>query len=154
VRQSSRDHGVMSVSVRKARFVGVVAVAVAASSLVVAAASSGADATRQPEAGARWRLPPVNAGADYQLGGDYALPAGVHVVSRDRTGRLVAHAYNICYVNGFQTQDYQRGWWKKNHGSLLLRDHGKLVHDPGWPGEILLDTSTARKRAGIARVIG
>ncbi len=30
-------------------------------------------------------LPPVNAKVDYQLGGAYTPPAGVTVVSRDRT---------------------------------------------------------------------
>jgi glycosyl hydrolase family 114 len=100
------------------------------------------------------RLPPANAGADYQLGGDYRLPAGVTVVTRDRTGRPARHAYSICYVNGFQTQDYQLRWWKRHHRSLLLRDQGTLVHDPGWPAEVLLDTSTAAKRRALARVIG
>jgi hypothetical protein len=107
----------------------------------------------RPTAAVHWTLPPANAGADYQLGGDYPLPDGVTVVSRDRTGKPAAGAYNICYVNGFQTQDYQLTWWKKHHRSLLLRNHGVLVHDPGWPGEVLLDTSTAAKRRGIARVI-
>lgn len=99
-------------------------------------------------------LPPVGAGVDYQLGGNYPLPDGVTVVSRDRTAAPAAGAYNICYVNGFQTQPGQLRWWRQHHGNLLLRDHGELVHDPGWPGEVLLDTSTAAKRRGIAGVIG
>lgn len=30
-----------------------------------------------------WEPPPANAGFDYQIGGDYPLPDGVSVVSRD-----------------------------------------------------------------------
>jgi hypothetical protein len=98
--------------------------------------------------------PPVDAGFDYQLGGAYPLPAGVRVVTRDRTARAADHAYNICYVNAYQTQPGELTWWKRNHRGLLLRRHGTLVHDPGWPGEVLLDTSTAANRSGIAKVVG
>jgi hypothetical protein len=98
--------------------------------------------------------PPVNAGFDYQLGGAYPLADGVTVVTRDRTARPAAGAYNICYVNAYQTQPGALRWWKRTHPHLLLRDHGRLVHDPGWPGEVLLDTSTKSKRAGIAAVVG
>ncbi len=99
------------------------------------------------------QTPPVNAKADYQLGGAYALPHGVHVVSRDRTEPPADGAYSICYVNGFQTQPGQLRWWQHHHSRLLLRDHGELVRDPGWRGEVLLDTSTQSKRQGIARVV-
>jgi hypothetical protein len=98
--------------------------------------------------------PPVNAGFDYQLGGAYPLAHGVTVVTRDRTARPAAGAYNICYVNAYQTQPGELRWWKRTHPRLLLRDHGQPVHDPGWPGEVLLDTSTPTKRAGIAAVVG
>jgi hypothetical protein len=98
--------------------------------------------------------PPVNADADYQLGGAYKPPAGVTVVTRDRTARPAGHRYNICYVNAFQTQPEDRHWWKRHHRALLLRHHGKLVHDPGWPGEILLDTSTAANRSALDGVLG
>jgi hypothetical protein len=100
------------------------------------------------------RTPPVDAGFDYQLGAAYALPGGVSVVTRDRTARPAADAYDICYVNGYQTQPGELGWWRRTHRSLLLRDGGRLVHDPGWPGEVLLDTSTAAKRRQIAQVVG
>lgn len=100
------------------------------------------------------RLPPVDAKADYQLGGGYRLPDGVTVVSRDRTDRPARSAYDICYVNAYQTQPDQLRWWRNHHQRLLLRDQGRLVHDEGWPGEVLLDTSTAAKRHGIAGVMG
>ena len=98
--------------------------------------------------------PPVDAGFDYQLGGAYKLPSGVGVVTRDRTARPAAHAYDICYVNAYQTQPGQLRWWKRTHPGLLLRRDGGLVHDPGWPGEVLLDTSTAAKRQVLAHVVG
>jgi Glycoside-hydrolase family GH114 len=98
--------------------------------------------------------PPVDAGFDYQLGGGYPLPDGVTVVTRDRTDRPAAGAYNICYVNAYQTQPGRLRWWKRTHRPLLLRYHGRLLHDPGWPGEVLLDTADAAKRRAIAGVVG
>ncbi len=99
-------------------------------------------------------VPPVNAKADYQLGGSYPLPHGVRVVTRDRTESPARSAYSICYVNAYQTQPGQLRWWKRHHDGLLLRRKGTLVHDPGWPGEVLLNTSTATRRQRIADVIG
>ncbi len=55
-----------------------------------------------------WTPPPVNAGFDYQLGGDYPPPTGVTVVTRDVTGSPAPGTYGICYVNAFQTQPGQR----------------------------------------------
>ena len=88
------------------------------------------------------------------MGGSYPLPNGVSVVSRDRTASPADGAYNICYINGFQTQPGQLRWWKQHHGDVLLRDGGELVHDPGWPGEVLLDTRTDANRREIATVLG
>jgi hypothetical protein len=94
-------------------------------------------------------LPPVGAGFDYQLGGDYPLPAGVSVVSRDwHDGHAAPGAYNVCYVNAFQTQPGERRHWPR--GLVLTR----LGDDPGWPGELPVDISTARKRARAARFVG
>ena len=50
------------------------------------------------------QLPPHNANVDYQLGGAYAPPTGVEIVSRDRHATPAAALYSICYVNGFQIQ--------------------------------------------------
>ncbi len=100
-------------------------------------------------------LPPVAAGFDYQLGGAYPPPAGVRIVTRDVTARPARHRFGICYVNAFQTQSDARRWWKRHHPRLLLRDaSGSLMHDPGWPGEIMLDTSTRQNRSRLADVIG
>ena len=100
------------------------------------------------------RLPPVNAGFDYQLGGGYAPAAGVAVVSRDRTDPPAPGLYNICYVNGFQIQPDDVAWWKANHPDLMLRDKkGKIVIDADW-NEIMLAPTTAKRRSELARVIG
>lgn len=91
---------------------------------------------------------------DYQLGGPYALPAGVGGVVRDASEAPVPGAYSICYVNGFQTQPGERTTWLTEHPDLVLRDsEGKVVTDPGWPDEALLDTSTDATRAGITEVL-
>ncbi|MGP3535812.1 endo alpha-1,4 polygalactosaminidase [Microbacterium sp. RD1] len=96
-------------------------------------------------------LPPTTAGFDYQLGGGYEPPDGVGIVARDRTDEPAAGAYSICYVNGFQTQPGERGLWPVD---VLLHADGALVTDPEWPDEVLLDTSTPRKRAVIVDIVG
>ena len=99
-------------------------------------------------------LPPANGGLDYQLGGAYAPPAGVTIVSRDREAAPAAGLYNICYVNGFQVQPGEASWWLANHGDLILRDAGgQPVIDPDW-NEMLIDTSTAAKRTAVAAIVG
>lgn len=93
------------------------------------------------------RLPPLHAGFDYQIGGAYPPPAGVRIVSRDRTAAPAPGLYNICYVNAFQAQpDAEKSW----PADLLLRDaNGDLVIDEDWD-EALLDIGTADKRKRIA----
>jgi len=97
------------------------------------------------------RLPPVGAQFDYQLGGGYELPVGVTVVARDSTDEPADGAYNICYVNGFQTQPGEGERWLADDSDLVLHDASREPFiDPGWPDEYLLDTSTAQKRDRIA----
>jgi hypothetical protein len=97
---------------------------------------------------------PTTGIPDYQLGGAYTPPSGVTIVERDSTDHPAAGKYSICYVNGFQTQPGDASMWKREHASALLRgDDGKPVSDPGWPDEMLLDTSTAAKRAEIVTVL-
>jgi hypothetical protein len=108
-----------------------------------------------PASGANLPAPPENAGADYQIGGDYPLPDGVSVVSRDWfSGEDAAEpAYSICYVNAFQTQDNEPGVNRPDERSnwpkrLVLK---KLGDDPHWGGEYLVDVSSAKKRRRAAR---
>jgi hypothetical protein len=104
-------------------------------------------------AAADWTLPPANGKFDYQIGGDYALPNGVQVVSRDWfAGTAPSGAYGICYVNAFQTQandpDVDRPDEKDNWPADLVLT--ALGDDPNWDGEYLIDLSTAEKRTAAA----
>jgi len=99
-------------------------------------------------------LPPAGTQYDSQLGGAYTPPGGTKIVSRDRTAAAAPGLYNICYVNAFQTQAVETDWWLSNHPDLLLAGaNGRPLEDPTWPGEFLLDTSTAEKRAALAAIV-
>ena len=119
---------------------------------VVALSTTAAQA--QPSA-AQVQLPPVPAVLDYQLGAAYTPPAGVTLVTRDSTASPAPGIYNICYINGFQTQPEDRDLWLKNRKDLLLSDsRGNPIIDPEWPDEFLLDTSTSAKRTRLAEITG
>ena len=122
-------------------------------------AASGLDPRSSPAAPAsasavgRYTLPPINAMADYQLGGAYPPARGVSVVVRDRADSPAAGHYNVCYVNAFQTQTAELGWWTRTNPDLLLTRDGKYVVDQEW-SENLLDISTPSKRARLAAIVG
>ncbi|HEX7827381.1 MAG TPA: endo alpha-1,4 polygalactosaminidase [Mycobacterium sp.] len=99
------------------------------------------------------RLPDPKAGFDYQLGGGYTPPPGVTIVGRDRTNKPAGLGYDICYVNGFQTQPDDSKEFARLHPDLVVQVDGKPLSDPGWPDEYLYDTSTDAKRAGLAAVV-
>ena len=114
---------------------------------------SDADASMH-DSGASIVLPTANAMIDYQLGEAYPPPEGVTWVSRDRNAAPAPGLYNVCYVNGFQTQPDERDFWETEHPDLLLRDAGgDVVIDPDWD-EIILDVTTAEKRAALAEIVG
>ncbi|MGC4175876.1 endo alpha-1,4 polygalactosaminidase [Demequina sp.] len=94
------------------------------------------------------QLPP-DGGLDYQLGGAYEPPDGTAIVARDSTDTPAPGLYNICYLNGFQSQPGEAGKWD----GLLLEDANGPVTDPGWPDEFLLDTSTPQNRKAIAEAL-
>lgn len=98
-------------------------------------------------------LPPANVPFDYQLGGAYAPAAEVRIVDRDRAAPPVPGTYSVCYVNAFQTQPAELAHWRRAHPDLLLKKHGRPVVDATW-GERLLDTSSARKRRALGKVVG
>lgn len=121
-----------------------------------AAANAAVSDTPTPGASGN-RIQPLPTGVkfDYQLGGSYTPPAGVKIVTRDSTSSPAAGLYNICYINGFQTQSEDRAFWLDKHPTLVLRyRNGKPVFDPGWPDEMILNVSTAAKRAAIAATLG
>ncbi|GAA4687153.1 Glycoside-hydrolase family GH114 [Promicromonospora umidemergens] len=100
-------------------------------------------------------LPPVSGQLDCQLGAAYELAGGLDVVVRDATAAPAAGAYNICYVNGFQTQPGEADLWLGDNEDLLLHDAaGNLVIDPEWPDEYVADPSTQAKRDRILDVLG
>lgn len=98
--------------------------------------------------------PPANGQFDYQLRGPYKPLDTVAIVVRDRKVDPFPGKYNICYVNTFQTQKEQAEWWKKNHSDLLAKKDGKVIEDPKWDQEYLLDTSDDTKRAALMNIIG
>ncbi|MFF7008845.1 endo alpha-1,4 polygalactosaminidase [Streptomyces fimicarius] len=116
---------------------------------------SHAFATGSTDEAAAEVVPPwANVTFDYQIGGAYTPPAGVGAVSRDRGDAPAEGLYNVCYVNAFQTQPDALDQWQKDDPDLLLRDgDGELVSDEAWD-EVLLDTSTAGKRARLAEIVG
>ncbi len=121
--------------------------------LVLALCMAAGDVRAQDKSAAA--PPTANAPYDTQLGGAYPPAGGVEIVSRDRGDPPADGVYSICYLNAFQTQAEDSSWWKENHPDLLLGSgSGGHFEDPNWPGEILLDTSTDEKRAGILSVIG
>lgn len=98
--------------------------------------------------------PPVGTDVDYQLGGATAPAERVGIVVRDRRAEPAAGRYNVCYVNGFQTQPGDADRWR-GHEDLLLHDaDGTPVVDPDWPDEHVLDPSTAEQREGILAILG
>lgn len=104
--------------------------------------------------GGSFALPPPNAGLDYQLGGAYAPPPGVDIVTRDRNAPSAGALYDICYVNGYQSQPDEETFWLNDHPDLVLRDgNGDPVIDPDW-NEMLLDITTPEKRSALAVIVG
>lgn len=97
-------------------------------------------------------LPPTGVHWDYQLGGSAPLGDGVGIVVRDRRAAPAPGVYNVCYVNGFQSQPDERAFWQR-HWALVLKRDGRPVSDERW-GEWLLDIRTANGRRRIAQIVG
>jgi len=95
---------------------------------------------------------PVGTDVDYQLGGPRPVPDHVGIVARDRMAAPLAGRYNVCYVNGFQTQTDERKFWRQ-HEALILHRDGRPVTDDAW-GEWILDIRTAEKRQRLVRIVG
>ncbi len=106
----------------------------------------------EPASAATVTLPPTGTDWDYQLGGARPVADQVGIVERDRRAKPVSGRYNVCYVNGFQTQPNEKRFWQR-HRSLVLERGGKPVVDSAW-GEWLLDIRTSAKRAALARIMG
>lgn len=95
---------------------------------------------------------PAGVDVDYQLGGPVAPAGRVGIVVRDRSVAPAPGRYNVCYVNGFQTQPDERRSWLARPGLLLRDAAGRPVVDEAW-GEWLLDLRTAGTRQRLARIV-
>ncbi len=95
--------------------------------------------------------PPVGTHVDYQLGGNRTVPADVGIVVRDRRSAPAPGRYNVCYVNGFQTQPDENVFWRHRMG-LVLRKQGRPVVDGAW-GEWLLDIRTTTRQVTLGRIM-
>ncbi|PSK95893.1 glycosyl hydrolase family 114 [Murinocardiopsis flavida] len=97
---------------------------------------------------------PEGVGFDYQIGGASTPDSDVGLVVRDRAAEPAPGVYSVCYVNGYQAQESEIGFWRADHADLLLTDDdGGPVVDTDW-NEQLLDISTGSKRAAVAAVVG
>lgn len=96
---------------------------------------------------------PVGTDVDYQLGGTHAMPKHVGIIVRDRGARPAKGRYNVCYVNGFQTQANEQSFWDERQGLVLHDAEGDPVEDEAW-NEFLLDLRTADKRRALATIVG
>ena len=108
-------------------------------------------AAASPPTGDEPRPLPVGTDVDYQLGGVRPVPDRVGIVVRDRVAAPVPGRYNVCYVNGFQSQPDEARFWRARPG-LVLREGGRPVADEEW-GEWLLDVRTPAKRERLARIV-
>jgi len=115
-------------------------------------AATAGPTSRPPKTSARYTRPPANVGFDYQLSEAYPVPAGIGVVSRDYTATPAGGIYTMCYVNAYQAQPEEEGWWKRNHDDLLLKNNGRYVIDENWD-EIVFDISTEAKRRALAQIV-
>src|SRR3546814_11049879 len=117
----------------------------AAAAMVLTLSGCAADSVPGADPG-RVLLPPVTGQFDYQLGG--AEDDGdLAVVVRDASAQPVPGAYNVCYVNGFQTQPDQAAPWAADHAELLLHDGaGRTVGDPAWHDQNAPDPSPPHTR--------
>ena len=138
----------------RARPVLLILASMASMALVVTAVVFGMGLGAKSTRAATVALPPTNGQFDYQIGGAYPPLSSVSIVDRDRSASPVADRYNICYVNAFQTQPDEASFWTSGHSTLLVkRANGTNLTDPNWPGEFILDTSTAAKRSSIATIV-
>lgn len=98
-------------------------------------------------------LPAPGAAFEYQLGGPDEPAAGTGVVVRDSTAAPTGR-YDVCYVNGFQTQPDETERLLRTEPDLVLHHRGTPLRDDGWPDEVLYDITTPDLRARVADRVG
>ncbi|MBO3095161.1 endo alpha-1,4 polygalactosaminidase [Cellulomonas dongxiuzhuiae] len=123
-----------------------------------AAGTSAPDVTPTPGPGVTTAprtvtLPTPGARFEYQLGGADEPSEDTAVVVRDSTATPTGR-YDVCYVNGFQTQPSQTERLLRAEPALVLHHAGEPVRDDGWPDEVLYDLTTPELRARVAERVG
>ncbi|TQL02145.1 endo alpha-1,4 polygalactosaminidase [Cellulomonas sp. SLBN-39] len=123
-----------------------------APSATTSAAATG-EASPVADAAPPVALPPSGAVFEYQLGGADEPADGTEVVIRDST-EPPSGGYDICYVNGFQTQPGDTEQTIRDEPDLVLHVDGEPLRDPGWPDEVIFDVSTPALRERVAARVG
>lgn len=98
-------------------------------------------------------LPASGARFEYQLGGPDTPADGTEVVIRDSTAPP-SGLYDVCYVNGFQTQPGDTERLIRDEPELVLHHDGAPLRDDGWPDEVLYDIRTPALRERVAERVG
>lgn len=98
-------------------------------------------------------LPAPGARFEYQIGGADAPADDTAVVIRDSAAAPTGR-YDVCYVNGFQTQPSETARLLRTEPELVLHHAGEPVRDDGWPDEVLYDLTRADLRARVAERVG
>jgi Glycoside-hydrolase family GH114 len=98
-------------------------------------------------------LPAPGARFEYQLGGTDEPAADTVTVVRDATAAPTGR-YDVCYVNGFQTQPDETERLLRTDPGLVLHHGDEPVRDDGWPDEVLYDLTTPDLRARVADRVG
>ncbi|ADG72997.1 conserved hypothetical protein [Cellulomonas flavigena DSM 20109] len=98
-------------------------------------------------------LPEPGARFEYQIGGPDAPADDTVVVVRDSTAAPTGR-YDVCYVNGFQTQPSETDRLLRTEPELVLHHAGEPVRDDGWPDEVLYDLTRADLRARVLERVG
>ncbi len=91
---------------------------------------------------------------DYQLDKAYPPQQNVAVVVRDKSELPAIGLYNVCYINGFQTQPNEGNdpHWNDEFELKLKDADGNDVEDDRWK-EFVLDIRTQPKRKRLVEII-
>jgi len=98
-------------------------------------------------------LPAPGTPFEYQLGGAEEPDPTAGVVVRDSTAPPTGR-YDVCYVNGFQTQPDETDRLVRSAPELVLHHGDEPLRDEGWPDEVLYDITSPDLRQRVAERVG